>query len=211
MPMPPRFQPSCPPDAHKVMRDPENKVAAALCVRVEDKELENGPREICELLGAFSKNPIISCSDNARLKIEGNAAGEEIMPAFLKILEGGGAVISQTGHPDHGVKVCDLTDESKARLFLDELLKDQVVVIPMASMYILRSISTVYAWDKLLAQQFLRQYEDALNKLTAPDRTLLEDVRYGRVDALKVKELSATAYPFLKLERKLFLQYPSED
>jgi hypothetical protein len=211
MPMPPRFKPSCPPDAHKVIRDPENKVSALLCVKVEDRELENGSREVCELLGAFSRTPIVSCSDDARLKIEGSAAGEEILPSFLKILEGGGAVISQTGKPDRGVKVCDLTDGADAPRFLEELSKEQVVVIPMASMYILRSISTVYAWDRLLARQFLRQYEDALNKLTAPDRALLEDVRFGRTDPLKVKELSPTAYPFLRLERKLFLQYPSEE
>ncbi|MGN0908861.1 MAG: hypothetical protein ACI4NA_04510 [Succinivibrio sp.] len=211
MPMPPRFQPSCPPDAHKVIRDPENKVAAQLCVRIEDPEFKNGAREICELLGAFAKNPIISCSDKARLEIEGNAAGEGITPSFLKTLEGGGAAVCATGKADRGVKACDLTDGKDASRFLDELLKDQVVVIPMASMYILRSISTVYAWDKLLAQQFLRQYEDALAQLTAPDRTLLEDVRFGRIDPLKVKELSPTAYPFLRLERKLFLQYPSED
>ena len=211
MPMPPRFKPSCPPDAHKVIREPENKVLAELCVRIEDAELENGAREVCELLGAFSKSPIVSCSDKARLEIEGCAAGEGIMPSFLKVLQGGGAVVATAGKPDRGVKACDLTDLSKARLFLGELLKDQVVVIPMASMYILRSISTVYAWDRLLAEQFLRQYEDALSKLTAPDRALLEDVRFGRVDPLKVKDLSPTAYPFLKLERKLFLQYPSED
>ncbi len=209
--MPQRFQPSCPPDAHKVIRDPENKVSAELCVRIEDGELRNGAREICELLGAFSKTPIVSCSQRARLEIEGSAAGEGIMPSFLETLEGGGAVVAATGKPGRGVKVCDLTDDAQAHRFLDELLKEQVVVIPMASMYILRSVSTVYAWDRLLAEQFMRQYEDALSHLTAPDRALLEDVRFGRTDPLKVKELSPTAYPFLRLERKLFLQYPSED
>ena len=123
MPMPPRFKPSCPPDAHKVIREPENKVLAELCVRIEDAELENGAREVCELLGAFSKSPIVSCSDKARLEIEGCAAGEGIMPSFLKVLQGGGAVVATTGKPDRGVKACDLTDLSKARLFLGELLK----------------------------------------------------------------------------------------
>lgn len=47
--------------------------------------------------------------------------------------------------------------------------------------------------------------------LTDDDIALLTDVRYGRFDALNVEEKSATAYKFLRLERKLFLQYPTED
>ena len=78
-------------------------------------------------------------------------------------------------------------------------------------MFILRSISTVYPWDELLANQFLGQYTAALKDLTESDIKLLTDVRYGRFDALKVEEESKTAYKFLRLERKLFLQYPTED
>ena len=79
------------------------------------------------------------------------------------------------------------------------------------SMFTLRSISTVFPWDELLANQFLGQYIKARAELTDSDIKLLEDVRYGRFDALKVEEESKTAYQFLRLERKLFLQYPTED
>lgn len=81
----------------------------------------------------------------------------------------------------------------------------------MLSMFTLRSISTVYPWDELLANQFLGQYLEASKALTDDDIALLTDVRYGRFDALSVEEKSATAYKFLRLERKLFLQYPTED
>lgn len=81
----------------------------------------------------------------------------------------------------------------------------------MLSMFTLRSISTVFPWDRLLANQFLGQYLDASAQLTEADIKLLTDVRYGRFDALKVEEESKTAYKFLRLERKLFLQYPTED
>lgn len=78
-------------------------------------------------------------------------------------------------------------------------------------MFTLRSVSTVYPWDKLLANQFLGQYTEAVSQLSEDDVKLLTDVRYGRFDALEVENKSKTAYKFLRLERKLFLQYPTED
>ena len=95
--------------------------------------------------------------------------------------------------------------------FLDLLEKKCLISLDLLSMFTLRSISTVYPWDKLLANQFLGQYLDASKTLTESDLKLLCDVRYGRFDALKVEEESKTAYKFLRLERKLFLQYPTED
>ena len=66
MAMPPRFKPSCPPDAHKVMRDPENSIRAALAVKISDAELQNGADNICQLLSAFSKTPLTLCSESLK-------------------------------------------------------------------------------------------------------------------------------------------------
>ena len=211
MSMPPRFEPTCPPDAHKVMREPENKVAAKLCVAVEDHELSYGTANICDLLSAFSKTPLISCSDKVREEILKFADASEIKPQFLK--NNGDHAVIMPGEAGAEYTVCNLCDPAKATTeFLEALLqKDTVIVIAMPSMYILRSISTVFEWDVLLAKQFLGQYEKASAQLTDSDKELLQRVRYGQEDALKVKELSESAYPFLRLERKLFLQYPTED
>lgn len=212
MSMPKRFQPKCPPDAHKVMRDPENKVIATLAVKVEDYELENGADNICELITAFSKKPLILCSDKVKSAIL-EAKDDTLVPEFVEKLSSNSCrAVSVTGAVGATVPFCELNKpELVAAEFLDVLKREGVIAISMPSMYILRSISTVYAWDALLAKQFLSQYENAVKQLTADDRKLLSDVRYGREDALKVKERSESAYPFLRLERKLFLQYPTED
>ena len=76
-------------------------------------------------------------------------------------------------------------------------------------MLILRSISTVYPWDKLLAGDFIRQYIKASDAISDEDRDLLRQIRYGKYDPMNAKDTKA--YQFLRLERKLFLQYPSED
>lgn len=210
MSMPPRFEPSCPPDAHKVMRDPENKVVAELCVAISDHELSYGVANICDLLSAFSKKPLLYCSDKVREEILKVAANCEITPRFLNI--NGDKAVIMPGEAGVDYDVCDLTDNAQASSkFLDALIKKCVIIINMPSMYILRSISTVFEWDLLLAKQFLTQYDKASAQLTDSDKELLQKVRYGKEDALKVKELSESAYPFLRLERKLFLQYPTED
>ena len=95
--------------------------------------------------------------------------------------------------------------------FLDLLSKKCLICLNTLSMFTLRSVSTVYPWDKLLANQFLGQYTEAVSQLSEDDVKLLTDVRYGRFDALEVENKSKTAYKFLRLERKLFLQYPTED
>ena len=213
MSMPQRFEPSCPPDAHKVMRDPENKVEAELCVAIKDSELTFGVNNICDLLSAFSAKPLLLCSEKARdeiLKVSENCG---ITPRFLSLNSDGSKGSVMPADINAGeVDVVDLQDNIEAaHNFFDALSKSCIVVINMPSMYILRSISTVYAWDALLAKQFLSQYEKASQALTDADRELLQNVRYGKEDALKVKDISETAYAFLRLERKLFLQYPTED
>ncbi|HAH70572.1 MAG TPA: hypothetical protein DCL74_02215 [Succinivibrionaceae bacterium] len=209
MSMPPRFEPSCPPDAHKVMRDPQNKVNAILAVSIPDSELQYDVADICDLLSAFSKKPVIYCSDTVRTAILEKAG--DIAPVFLK-KDANDLVELMPGTPGKNYQLVDLSNsEDAAEAFLEKLICECVIAVNMPSMYILRSVSTVFAWDELLAKQFMRQYQDACSKLTQSDKELLQRVRYGKEDALKVKELSASAYPFLKLERKLFLQYPTED
>ncbi len=213
MSMPPRFEPTCPPDAHKVMRDPENKVIAEICVAIEDSELSFGVNNICDLLSAFSQKPLLLCSNKVRDEILKASEICGITPRFLTLNEDGnkGSIMPAEINAEE-IEVADLRNNIEAaRNFFDALSKKCIAVINLPSMYILRSISTVYAWDALLAKQFLSQYEKASQALTDADRELLQNVRYGREDALKVKDISETAYAFLRLERKLFLQYPTED
>ena len=94
--------------------------------------------------------------------------------------------------------------------FLTYLNEQCLISVDTLSMLVLRSISTVYPWDKLLAGDFVRQYLKAMAALTAEDRLLLTDIRYGRASS-EIKQSKPEAYQFLRLERKLFLQYPSED
>ncbi len=211
MSMPQRFEPTCPPDAHKVMRDPQNKVNAILAVNIPDSELQYDVADICDLLSAFSKKPVIYCSDAVRAAILEKSGDSDITPVFLKKHDHD-LVELMPGTPEKTYQFVDLSKaEDAAENFLKKLENECVIVVNMPSMYILRSVSTVFEWDDLLAKQFMHQYDEACSKLTPSDKELLQRVRYGKEDALKVKELSASAYPFLKLERKLFLQYPTED
>ncbi len=214
MSMPDHFHPECPPDAHKVMRPPENEVNASLAVRVEDSELTEGGKNICDVLKSMSKTPLIVCSEKVREQITANAADSEIEPAFVSVLENGteASIHYQDGAVGENLKFVDYSkDFSLYKDFLEELPNKAILCVDMFSMFIMRSLSTVYPWDKLLAQHFLTQYLQAVPEVTEEDKKLLHDVRYDRNDLLTVKDTSATAYRFLKLERKLFLQYPTED
>ena len=202
MSMPERYHPECPPDAHKVIRPPVTEVLATLCVRVPDTEEANGMDNVTDILSLMSKEPIIICSEKMKDLINKSAAQAEIKPIFVNIHDNNKAsLVYQDGAVSSVLDFYDFAGNSdNYKEFLDLL-----------SMFTLRSISTVYPWDKLLANQFLGQYLDASKTLTESDLKLLCDVRYGRFDALKVEEESKTAYKFLRLERKLFLQYPTED
>jgi hypothetical protein len=195
------------------MRDPENSIRAALAVKISDAELQNGADNICQLLSAFSKTPLTLCSDTVRDAILKASKDAGITAAFVQLQPDGSArILGGDLLHDKSCPVCDLSaDDAIADRYLEALGQEQIVVIPMAAMYILRSVATVYEWDRLLAGHFIAQYRDARKGLTDADRALLTDVRYGRQEPLKVKELSATAYAYLRLERKLFLQYPAQE
>lgn len=213
MSMPERYHPECPPDAHKVIRPPVTEVLATLCVRVPDTEEDNGMDNVTDILSLMSKEPIIICSDKMKDLINKSAAQAEIKPIFVNIHDNNKAsLVYQDGAVSSVFDFYDFAGNSdNYKEFLDLLEKKCLISLDLLSMFTLRSISTVYPWDKLLANQFLGQYLDASKTLTESDLKLLCDVRYGRFDALKVEEESKTAYKFLRLERKLFLQYPTED
>ena len=213
MSMPERYHPECPPDAHKVIRPPVTEVLATLCVRVPDTEEATGMDNVTDILSLMSKEPIIICSEKMKDLINKSAAQAEIKPIFVNIHDNNKAsLVYQDGAVSSVFDFYDFAGNSdNYKEFLDLLEKKCLISLDLLSMFTLRSISTVYPWDKLLANQFLGQYLDASKTLTESDLKLLCDVRYGRFDALKVEEESKTAYKFLRLERKLFLQYPTED
>ena len=213
MSMPERYHPECPPDAHKVIRPPVTEVLATLCVRVPYTEEANGMDNVTDILSLMSKEPIIICSEKMKDLINKSAAQAEIKPIFVNIHDNNKAsLVYQDGAVSSVLDFYDFAGNSdNYKEFLDLLEKKCLISLDLLSMFTLRSISTVYPWDKLLANQFLGQYLDASKTLTESDLKLLCDVRYGRFDALKVEEESKTAYKFLRLERKLFLQYPTED
>ncbi len=213
MPMPERYHPECPPNAHKVIRPPENEVFAILAVKVPDSEEQNGMENVCDMLSLMSKKPIVLCSEKMEQLIKENAKNSEIEPSFIRNNAEDKAYISYIdGAQGEVLPFYDWAFAPQSfKDFLPRLQEKCLLCVDMPSMFILRSISTVYPWDKLLAQQFLGQYLQACETLTAEDKKLLEDVRYGRFDALKVEDESKTAYKFLRLERKLFLSYPTED
>ena len=213
MSMPERYHPECPPDAHKVIRPPVTEVLATLCVRVPDTEEAHGMDNVTDILSLMSKEPIIICSEKMKDLINKSAAQAEIKPIFVNIHDNNKAsLVYQDGAVSSVLDFYDFAGNSdNYKEFLDLLEKKCLISLDLLSMFTLRSISTVYPWDKLLANQFLGQYLDASKTLTESDLKLLCDVRYGRFDALKVEEESKTAYKFLRLERKLFLQYPTED
>lgn len=206
-----RLEAQCPPDAHKVMRPPENEVKASLVVRVSDAELESfGARDVAEVLSLFSSKPQILGSAAVEGAVLSEAAAAEIAPSFLKAAEDKGYLAYPDGSVSSTKKVIDLSLDTKAyEQFLAALKEDAYVVVDSLSMLIMRSISTVYPWDALLASDFIRQYLGAQSLLGSKEREQLFAVRYGRLDGASLKDTQA--FPFLKLERKLFLQYPTED
>ncbi|MGN0902712.1 MAG: hypothetical protein ACI4M9_05440 [Succinivibrio sp.] len=214
MSMPERYHPECPPDAHKVIRPPVTEVKALLCVAVPDSEESNGMDNVTDILSLMSKEPYILCSDKMKDLILGSAEQAEIKPAFVKILDDkkSASIVYTDGAIGQTLPFYNFADSYQDIAKFPELLKEKCLInLDMMSMFTLRSISTVYPWDELLAKHFLTQFETASANLSEADKKLLCDVRYGRFDALKVEEESKTAYQFLRLERKLFLQYPTED
>lgn len=210
-----RLKPECPPDAHKVIRPPENKLYALLAVYIkDDSEIKNFSLEdFCQVLALMGPKPLIYCDKNVKEQIISKAKEAEIEPTFLVVHDDGMAsyedmegAISQT-YPFYDFA----KDYKNFSSFLDKLSEKCIISVDMLSMLILRSISTVYPWDKLLAGDFVRQYLKAYGDLTQDDVKTLLDIRYGRVEALDTKESCPIAYQFLKLERKLFLQYPTDD
>lgn len=211
MAMPPRLQPVCPPSAHKVIRPPETQILARLCVTVNDSELANGALEICMLLKAFADRPLVLCSERVRTELQQAALRAEVEPVFVRVSGPGRACAATADTSEKPLQDCVFYDDASSgnyQDYLSQLKEDCIITLDMPSMYILRSVATVYAWDGLLAKQFLGQYFKVLGQLKAADWQLLQDVRYGREDSLKLKEKSASAYAFSRLERKLFLQYP---
>ncbi len=213
MPMPERMHPECPPDAHKVIRPPENELHAKVCISVEDSELENGAGALCDTLSMFAKEPCVLCSEKVRAAIMEKAAEFEIKPCFLVKKDDGTASVS---YPDGAVGP---SKKLIALPFADPGYKDLMTVfdtecylaVDTLSMYFVRSLSTVYVWDKLLCQTFLSQYQKWAPAVSEEDKVLLYDVRYGRKEPLTQESPEKNAYQFQRLERKLFLQYPTED
>ena len=78
-------------------------------------------------------------------------------------------------------------------------------------MLILRSISTVFPWDPLLAQHYMTQYLQARDKVGPEELDLFMKVRYGRIERFSLKSLNENAYNFLQIESKLYLQYATDD
>lgn len=219
-----RLETECPPDAHKVIRPPENEVKATIVVKVEDSEEQQyGIADLCAVLALMSDKPLIYCSSELKAKIEGQKAAEEIEPRYLELTDksaafGANPVRGEAfiRYGDNSQGACedyiDLTQEpSESKNFLELLGQKQFVIIDTTAMLILRSISTVFPWDKLLAGDFVRQYEKARAALTEKDLALLQEIRYGRKDGYSIKTTDPEAYQYLRLERKLFLQYPTED
>lgn len=206
-----RLEAQCPPDAHKVIRPPENKVNASLVVKVADFELEKyGDRDVAEVLSLFSPKPQILCSKKVEKAIVEKAQDAEIKPSFLELKDEQGFLHYLDGSVSSVKKVVDFSNDFKSyQNFLDTLSEDCYLVVDSLSMLIMRSISTVYPWDKLLASDFIRQYLGACEILDDKEIQDLFDVRYGRQEGSALKD--AKAFHFLKLERKLFLQYPTDD
>lgn len=210
-----RMETECPPDAHKVIRPPENEVKATICVKLTEQEAEQyGEVDFCNTLSLMSSKPLILCSDKCREMIAKHKKDCEIEPCYLQVsADGTEANISyDDGAQGPSMPCVDLSKDPKdAERFLDELTKKQFIIIDSYAMLILRSISTVYPWDKLLANDYLRQYLQARADITQHDLDLFIEVRYGRKDGFGLKSSDPKAYRYLQIERKLFLQYPAED
>ena len=213
-----RMQTECPPDAHKVIRPPENEVNALLCVKLDTKQCEHyGNEDFCSMLSLMSKHPMVLCDAALKEILIAGAAAAEIEPSFLQLDADGksGNLSYMSGAVGETLPVVDLTCDdaelSRSVGFLDLLSTKQIIVVDAEAMLILRSISTVYPWDKLLAGDYLRQYLKARKEVTAEDLGHFNDVRFGRVDGFSLKGEYPVAYRYLQLERKLFLQYPDDE
>lgn len=208
-----RMQTECPPDAHKVIRPPENEVKATICVKLNDSEAQKfGAEDFCNALSLMSAKPLICCSEELRKTIGEHKAAAEIEPQYLVIDGDKAYVTSDDGSQGPTRDFIDMTaDSSLYSDFLNQLKKDQFILVDSYSMLIWRSISTVYPWDGLLAGDYVRQYLKAAELVNDEDLDLFLQVRYGRIDGFSLKGTHANAYRFLQLERKLFLQYPDED
>lgn len=206
-----RMQSECPPDAHKVLRDPQNEVQAKLAVRVEDRELERyGAFDLCQTLALMSSEPLICASDKVTEAVAAEAARAEIKPSFLKTKDDKAFAAYPDGAVGSALPFVELSgDKALYKDFLDLLGSPCYIVIDSLSMLIMRSVSTIYPWDKLLASDFVRQYLQAAAMLDTKLEQDFMDVRYGRKDVEELKRTDAAL--FLRLERKLFLQYPSDD
>lgn len=210
-----RMQTECPPDAHKVIRPPEKVCKAILCVRLnEDEVKEYGATDFCSAISLMGAKPCLVCSDELRQTIKAHKAEAAIDPAYLQVnAEGTEAHVSyDDGAQGQTLPVVDLTkDSSKLASFLDLLTEKQFIIIDAYSMLILRSISTVFPWDPLLAQHYMTQYLQARDKVGPEELDLFMKVRYGRIERFSLKSLNKNAYNFLQIESKLYLQYATDD
>ncbi|SPT68022.1 Uncharacterised protein [Anaerobiospirillum thomasii] len=210
-----RLKPECPPDAHKVIRPPENKLHALLAIYIkDDSEIKTyGLDDFCQVLSLMGQKPLIYCNDAIKEQICSKAAAFEIEPTFLVVHDDGMAsIVDMNGATSHTYTFEHMaTDYKLFEGFLDKLSDKCIISVDMLSMLILRSISTVFPWDRLLAGDFIRQYIKAYGDLNEDNIKTLLEIRYGRYEALDAKEKDPVAYQFLKLERKLFLQYPTDD
>lgn len=210
-----RLETECPPDAHKVIRPPENEVKATIVVKVDEaEEQQYGIEDLCSVLALMSDKPLLYCSDALKAKIEQQKAAEEIEPCYLELVPNANEAFLRYADNAQGPvsPYLDLTAQpEEAKNFLDLLGKPQFIIVDTCSMLILRSISTVYPWDKLLAGDFVRQYVKARGDLKDSDYALLQEIRYGRKDGYSIKGKYNEAYQYMRLERKLFLQYPTDD
>lgn len=210
-----RMQTECPPDAHKVIRPPEKVCKAILCVKLNEAEAqEYGATDFCSAISLMGAKPFLVCSDEIRQLIKEHKAQAQIDPAYLQVsADGTEAYVSyDDGAQGQSLPVVDLTQENaNVGAFLDLLTQKQYIIIDSYSMLILRSISTVFPWDPLLAQHYLTQYLQARDNVTAEELELFIKVRYGCMEGFSLKSLNKNAYNFLQIEKKLYLQYATED
>lgn len=93
---------------------------------------------------------------------------------------------------------------------LQEKNELSLIPLPPADMLILKSVTTVQPYDLYLARHYLRQYAEARQRLTPDDRELLRLVKVRGLPALNETYNEAVRL-FLKIERKLYLQYGAEE
>lgn len=210
-----RMQTECPPDAHKVIRPPEKVMKAILCVKLnEDEVKEYGAPDFCSAIALMGAKPFLVCSDELRKIIKEHKQDAQIDPCYLQVSEDGteAHVSYDDGAQGQSLPVVDLTkNDGKLEQFLDLLGTKQYIIIDSYSMLILRSISTVFPWDPLLAQHYFSQFLEALSHVGPKELDLFMKVRYGRIERFSLKSTNADAYKFLQIESKLFLQYATDD